>query len=98
MGLKPIPQKHASMHKKTQHKQRKEQTQKQTQKKKDKGKGSGKEMSRDKDATIVNIRLSNDDITTLLANNPTPSEQHENTTKIIHNQTLEKLGGVFMLL
>ncbi len=60
-------------------------------KRKEKGKGKDTESPHDRDPSTGDIGLSSANITSLLANNPTRSEQCEHTVKLIHNQAKEKL-------
>ena len=91
LGLKPIPHKTEGTHKKNTTNHSQNQPPKLNHKRKEKGKGKDTESPNDRDPSTRDIRLSSTDITSLLANNPTRSEQHEHTVKLIHNQAKEKL-------
>ena len=91
LGLKPIPHKNETAHKKNQPGTKKDQPPRTSQKRKEKGKGKESEHMCDNDPVTENIGLLSADITSLLTNNPTWSEQHEHTAKLIHNQAREKL-------
>ncbi len=91
LRLKPIPHKSENTQKKNQLNHKKDLPTRPNQKRKEKGKGKENDCTCDNNPITENIGLSNADITSLLANNPTRSEQREHMAKLIHNQAKEKL-------
>ncbi len=61
------------------------------QRRKEKEKGKERELPQERDPISENISLSDSNITSLPANNPSWTEQHEHTAKLIHNQAKDKL-------
>src|SRR5258708_26032414 len=91
LGLKPIPHKNIDTNKKAQNNPDKNQPPRPNQRRKENEKGKERESLRERDPITKNIGLSNDDITALLANNPSQTKQHEHMAKLIHNQAKDKL-------
>jgi len=71
LGLKPIPHKNEGSQKKNQPNSNKDQHPRPNQRRKEKGKGKERETTQERELVTDNISLSNTNITTLLANNPT---------------------------
>ena len=89
MGLKPVPHKNTDTPKKSQNNSDKDCSPGSNQRRKEKRKD--REIPQERDPITKNISLSNTDITTLLANNPSWIEQQEHTAKLIHNQAKDRL-------